>query len=65
MPATVADLDNLSDCLRCDAATAIAARRQQWGSMTTRQRRYITRTAVRQYRQWLKEHQQNGRRQHS
>lgn len=47
------DLDSTATDLRSQAAAALAARRAAWRDMTTRQRRRLTRAAIKDFEKWL------------
>jgi hypothetical protein len=54
--AQLQDLDTNMTALRSEAAARLAARRAAWRSMTPRQRRRLTKAAIRDFEKWLEEH---------
>lgn len=59
MRAQLQDLDNLNARLGSAAAANLAARRAAWASMTPRQRRRVTKAAIRHFESWLQERTPN------
>lgn len=49
------DLENISTILRSDRAANLAARRAAWSKMSPRQRRRVTKAAIRHFENWLEE----------
>jgi hypothetical protein len=65
MLASLQDLDTTMTTLRSAAAEKLAACRAAWRDMTPRQRRRLTKAAIREFEKWLEEHPNRGRAKHS
>lgn len=65
MSPTRADLDNLDTDLHSSAAASMAARRAAWSGLSARQRRRMAKQAARDFCEWLRERDLDGRRHYS